>query len=111
MRSAQILAAVLAATTLVHSPRAQCAQWGDFGSVPGMNGEVTAFATFDDGSGPALYASGPFTSAVGVPAMRVARWDGTRWTEVGPPGSGPGEDGRGIDAMAVFDDGSGPALY
>jgi hypothetical protein len=60
---------------------------------------------FDDGSGPALYASGSFTTAGGMPASRVAKWDGASWSTLD----------SGLDhvssSLAVFDDGSGPALY
>ncbi len=67
--------------------------------------DVKALATFDDGSGLALYAGGNFTLAGGVAADRIARWDGTHWTALG---SGLDDD---PNALAVFDDGTGPALY
>ena len=59
----------------------------------------------DDGSGPALFAAGEFTTAGGVAAERVARWNGSSWSA---PGSGVSDT---VLALAVFDDGSGPALY
>ena len=64
---------------------------------------------FDDGSGPALYAGGQFTTAGGVAANRIAKWNGSSWS---PLGSGM-NDGYGVSviALTVFDDGSGPALY
>jgi trimeric autotransporter adhesin len=66
---------------------------------------VKALAEFDDGSGPALYAGGGFAEAGGVPALNIARWDGSSWS---PVGDGiPGE----IRDLAVYDDGSGPVLY
>ncbi len=81
--------------------------WSPLGS--GMNGTVMALAFYDDGlgDGPVLYAGGTFTTAGGLPAMNIARWDGTAWIEVG--GGAPG----GVGALAVFDDqrGLGPALY
>ena len=40
---------------------------------------------------------------------RVARWDGTAWSALSGP-SGTGVDGP-VNALAVFDDGTGPALY
>jgi len=40
-----------------------------------------------------------------VAANRVARWDGAGWSEVG------GGLGGSVFALAVYDDGSGPALY
>ena len=73
----------------------------------GMNSGVFSLAVFDDesGSGPALYAGGLFITAGGLPALRIARWDGDQWAPVGD-----GLD-HNVFAMTVFDDGSGPALY
>lgn len=41
-------------------------------------GAAAALAVFNDGTGPALYAAGSFTQAGGIPANRVARWNGSR---------------------------------
>src|SRR6185503_18691424 len=76
-----------------------------FGGPPGTNGRACDFTVFDDGSGPALYAGGAFTTAGGVSARHVARWDGSSWT---PLGSGTSST---VLALAVHDDGGGPALY
>ena len=76
-----------------------------FGGEPGVSGAVDAFTVFDDGTGPALCAGGSFTTAGGVAANDVARWDGSAWS---PLGSGV-EDG--VLALTAFDDGFGPALY
>jgi hypothetical protein len=92
---------------------AQCiAKWDGSSWSPvgrGMNSGVRAFAVFDDGSGggPALYAGGHFTTAGGVAAKRVAKWDGTNWSPLG------GGTSNTVDGLAVFDDGlgEGPALY
>ena len=46
--------------------------WG----YPGTNPAVRALASFDDGSGKKLYASGTFNKAGGVPANCIARWNG-----------------------------------
>ncbi len=85
--------------------------WSALGS--GMDGStfpvVEALEVFDDGGGPALYAGGTFTIAGGVAAERIARWDGTTWSVLG---SGiTGGTSPGVEALAVFDDGSGPVLY
>ena len=54
-------------------------QWSPLGS--GIDGgTVLAMAAYDDGSGPALYAAGSFTTAGGVPADDIARWDGNQWS-------------------------------
>jgi hypothetical protein len=76
--------------------------------LPGtsLNGYVRAMTVFDDGSGPALYVGGGFTTAGGAPADGVARWNGTDWSPLG--------SGVAIAlTQAVFDDGSGggPDLY
>lgn len=80
--------------------------WSALGT--GMNNLVNALAVYDDGSGPALYAAGNFTTAGGVSANRVAKWDGSSWSAVG---SGTNGVNNWVRAMAVFNDGSGDALY
>jgi len=70
---------------------------------------VYAMTVFDDGhgGGPALYVGGNFTTAGGVSANRIAKWNGTSWS---PLGEGLNSQ---VFALTVFDDGSGggPALY
>ncbi len=79
-------------------------QWSPLSS--GMNGNgVLALTVFNDGTGPALYAGGSFTTAGGVAARGIARWNGTQWSPLGS------EMGGGVLALTVFDDGAGPALY
>lgn len=78
--------------------------WSSLGT--GMNGSVQSLAVFDDGSGPALYAGGTFTTAGGQIVNRIARWDGTTWSALGS-----GTSVGSVEALTVFDDGSGPALY
>ena len=48
-----------------------------------MNKAVNALAVLDDGTGPALFAGGTFTTAGGVTARAVAKWDGTSWSALG----------------------------
>jgi len=67
---------------------------------------VYALVVYDDGTGPALYAAGIFDKAGGVTVNNVAKWDGRAWH----PLSG-GIPGGVVLGLAVFDDGSGPALY
>jgi hypothetical protein len=69
----------------------------------GTNGQVTAMAVFDSGSGPELVVSGAFTS----PAMGIARWNGSNWNPMGPGFAFGGFD----RPLEVQDDGTGPALY
>src|SRR6185503_1142814 len=76
-----------------------------FGEQPGVGGDASALTVFDDGSGPALYVGGNFSTAGGVAANCIAKWDGSSWAALG---SGVNSY---VDALTVFDDGSGPALY
>jgi hypothetical protein len=73
------------------------------------NPRVTALSVFDDGTGPALYAAGDFTFAGGVYANGIAKWDGASWSPLA--GGGSGFSPSPIEALTVFDDGGGPALY
>jgi hypothetical protein len=68
---------------------------------------VNALQVFDDGTGPALYVGGVFSTAGGRAVNDVAKWDGSHWSALGTGADGP----AGVYAFAVFDDGSGPALY
>ena len=83
-------------------------EWRALGS--GVGGppkpSVSSLAVFDDGSGPALYAGGDFFIAGGAGANRIAKWDGSAWSPLGS-----GVDGLSVTALAVFDDGTGPALF
>ncbi len=75
----------------------------------GTSGLVYALAVYDDGSGEALYAGGYFMTAGGIPANGIAKWDGTAWSALaGPSGTGTSHT---VYALAVYDDGSGKALY
>src|SRR5262249_11403662 len=82
-------------------------QWSALGS--GMDHYVWALTVFDDGTGPALYAGGTFVTAGGAPVNRIAKWDGTEWSALGS-GMDPGMN-AGVQALTVFDNGTGPALY
>lgn len=78
--------------------------WSRVGS--GLSGGfVQTLASFDDGTGPQLYAGGSFTVAGGISARRVARWDGTSWR---PLGNGLPAT---VNELAALHDGGGPALY
>lgn len=78
---------------------------GAFLDVGGTNGAARAFAEFDAGGGAELYVGGTFTEVDGVPAARLARYDGVSWMEVGGGCNGT------VNTLTVFDDGSGEALY
>lgn len=65
---------------------------------------VFALEVFDDGSGPALYVGGGFTSIGSDPIHSAARFDGQGWTQLGEPGGW-------IFDFEIYDNGTGPALY
>jgi len=75
----------------------------------GVDGEIYALTTFDDGTRFVLVAGGSFQAAGGVAANNVARWSADGWS----PLAGPGGNGTNdyVEALAVHDDGSGPGLY
>lgn len=75
------------------------------GTSAGIDWEVRAMATHDDGTGPALYAGGLFEFAGGIRVNYLGKWDGARWLALGE-----GVD-AGVLALETFDDGSGPALF
>ena len=105
------------ATSVSNLARWDGTTWSDVGggvSVSVYAAWVSAMAVFDDGSGPALFVGGLFSSAGGVLAQNVAKWGGISWTSLGSglspsPSSTP--QSPGAFAMAVFDDGTGPALH
>lgn len=80
------------------------------GSAGVVNSAVYAMTVFDDGNGPQLYVGGLFWIAGGLGTNRLARWNGTYFTTVGPAAQN-GIVGSQVAALAVFDDGSGPALF
>ena len=87
----------------------QACQWKPALAGLTLNSMPWTFAVWDDGNGEALYAGGSFTSAGGVTANRIARWNGSSWNAL----TGPSANGTSalVTALAVFDDGTGPALY
>jgi len=68
---------------------------------------VYSLATFDDGTGEALFVGGAVMSVAGdTPAKGVAKWTGTRWAQIAPL-----ERGGTVNALAVYDDGNGAKLH
>src|SRR5258705_2041064 len=67
------------------------------GIGPGLGSYVFAMTVFDDGTGPALFVGGGFTTAGGVVAHAIAKWDGSQWSPLRSGLSGPGIDG--IDSV------------
>jgi hypothetical protein len=76
----------------------------------GISGQVVELAVFNDGSGPKLYAAGGFDTIDGQRVNNIARWNGAQWESLGL-GVYSTTGSAGVGAMAVYDDGTGPALY
>jgi hypothetical protein len=74
------------------------------GVVPGVGGPAFALATTTVG-GTGIAVGGAFTTAGGIPAARLAVFDGAAWRT-----AGGGLDAT-VRALVEFDDGTGPALY
>ncbi|MFI4882752.1 MAG: GC-type dockerin domain-anchored protein, partial [Phycisphaerales bacterium JB064] len=79
--------------------------WSPVKEGPGADDDVFALVAYDVGEGPRLFAAGDFLNIDGMPANRVAQWDGSEWSPVGVGVL------RDVNALVGFDDGSGPALY
>jgi len=97
-------------TTAGDTPANRIALWNGVSWLPlgqGMNDVVFALSTFDpdgpESQPPQLIAGGGFTTAGGVAASHIARWDGISWQ---PLGSGTDD---AVYALVSFDsDGAGP---
>lgn len=78
--------------------------------TPLFDWDVHALEVYDDGSGPALYAAGAFTSA-GIAARGIAKRVSNAWVEVGG-GLHPAVVGEQSSArdLAVWNDGTGDRL-
>jgi hypothetical protein len=111
IRSLVIATVLVFACASMSSARAQCQDWAPGFDAPhdGADDVIYASATFDDGGGTALFVGGTFANAGGVAAGRVARWNGAHWSPLASGMSGTGL--VSVNALAVFDDGSGAALY
>ncbi|MBL9032843.1 MAG: hypothetical protein JNM80_14200 [Phycisphaerae bacterium] len=87
--------------------------WADAaGDYAYFNHYQPALAVFDDGSGPALYASGNFRhrkSGISRSIPTVGRWRGGKW-ELLTNGMFRPHVGQ-MTGLRVLDDGTGPKLY
>ncbi len=73
------------------SPSPNVARWDGANWVAagaGSNNGVLCFGAFNDGTGPALYAGGNFTSSGSVPTRMLAKWTGSGWQELPEPPNG-----------------------
>lgn len=90
------------------------AQWSALrGGVFGAAGNaVYALTTYNDGNGSALYAGGDIWKIDDVVCNGIGRWNGSQWTALtGPSGTGISGGWNKVYALAVWDDGTGSALY
>ncbi len=71
----------------------------------GAPGFVNTLASFDDGSGPALFAGGDFEMPGNTPIRKLAKWNGTSWSAVGQ-----GEFLGPVDTLIPWEDAQGRAL-
>jgi len=78
-------------------------RWSPVGPLRSGFQIVVDLVSFDDGSGPALYAA--LVGGGSPNPYRLEKWDGVSWSTLG--GQPDGE----ILTLAVHDDGSGPSLY
>jgi len=98
-------------TTAGGAPAASIARWdgaGWSGLGAGMSGGlstvVNAFAIWDGGTGPRLFAGGQFTSAGGVAANNIAGWDGNAWFAMeGGLTNSIGPQYEHVDSLAVWE--------
>ena len=85
------------------------ARWSDgtWSTVGGgvSGGSVTHLLTWNDGFTTDLYVAGSFTSAGGLPARRIARWNGAEWSMLGT-GADDSVAGLGSDSDSLFLGGS-----
>jgi hypothetical protein len=85
-------------------------QWQSLGTNWPLNtaDSVSAMTTWDPGTGTRLYVGGKFTTVGGITGNCIAAYDGTAWHALGTGVTG---NDPTVQAMKVFDDGTGPALY
>jgi hypothetical protein len=84
--------------------------WSAVGALP--DGYMNALAVFDDGTGPKLCVGGGFFDPNYDSHGGVQTWNGQQWSQLGATFP---EDANFsvsvVNALAVFDDGTGPHLY
>ena len=90
-------------TTGVASAQPCEPSWSDAFGAGAPLGRIRAQVVMPGSEGDILYAGD---------TAGVWQWDGAAWTQIGQAGGGSGSlDDHGVHALAIYDDGSGPALY
>ena len=86
--------------------------WSALGS--GCNAWVESIAFADNGAGGTdVYVGGQFTTAGGLPASGIAKWDGSAWSAVGGglTATGSGSPAIGEELYVASDGADGLSLY
>jgi hypothetical protein len=103
---------VLFASTVSGVKRASGASWVLVGATTPAYSQPTQLLVHDDGSGPALFAAGAFTSIGGVNANGIARWNGSTWTALGNGLTSNGSSLVAVGSLRAIHDGAATArLY
>jgi hypothetical protein len=91
-----------------HIARWSGSSWASLGTgaANGLNSNVNSMAVYDEGTGPALFVGGLFTTAGGLSVGRMARWSNS-WSGLGSAGLN-----GSVNTLASFaTDPAGPALW
>lgn len=93
--------------TVNHIAKWDGMSWSSVGA--GTDLTIRSLTVFDDGTGmgEALYAAGTFTTAGGVNAERIAKWNGTTWSALGDGMDNPVFGLTSTQSISSI----GPALY
>ena len=96
------------------APATGLARWRNSEWEPfvGFDGSIDCLEVFDDGmgSGQRLIAAGSFSLAGGVPAQKIAAWDGVAWHPLGNGIAGGGQV-HALSAVQTGDPTGRPCLY
>jgi hypothetical protein len=77
----------------------------------GLSSLAYGLLSYNDGSGPALYASGAFTTAGGVSCSTIAKWAGGAWSPLGAGLSAPVGSPNSCRAMAAYPTPYGVSIF
>jgi hypothetical protein len=77
--------------------------WSPLGSGMSGYGTYTAVRALTVSAGGTLYAGGLFSSAGGLPANLIARWNSSSWSRLGSGISGNSFNGAAVSCLAVTD--------
>ncbi|MFN7020984.1 MAG: GC-type dockerin domain-anchored protein [Phycisphaerales bacterium] len=96
-------------------PQRYLARWTgtawDFSAITSLAGDFSLLGSVRSFDGD-LYVAGSFQSVNGVPAVSIAKWDGSTWSALGAglTDAVNGPESVRVSSMVVHDDGTGPVL-